>query len=120
MKSKSTAALLALLFGGLGVHRFYLGRPVSGFLYLFFCWTFLPLVLSLVEAVVYACESEDRFNREFNREHVQMKKMVAAIQTNTASNGDDTVIKLERLAKLRETGVLSEQEFEEQKKKALA
>ena len=29
-KNRITAALLALVFGGIGVHRFYLGKIVSG------------------------------------------------------------------------------------------
>lgn len=77
------------------------------------------MLLGVVEAIVYTFESEERFNGEFNREAVQMKKMVAAIESNTAHKQDDTVIKLERLAKLKDKGVITEDEFIEQKKKAL-
>ena len=34
MKSTLVAYLLLLFLGGLGIHRFYLGRPVSGIFYL--------------------------------------------------------------------------------------
>ena len=34
MKSKTTAAILAIFLGGLGIHRFYLGKTSSGFVYL--------------------------------------------------------------------------------------
>ena len=33
-KSKATAGVLALLLGGLGIHRFYLGKWGTGLLYL--------------------------------------------------------------------------------------
>lgn len=35
MKSKGTAALLCFFFGGLGAHRFYVGKVGTGILYLF-------------------------------------------------------------------------------------
>jgi hypothetical protein len=57
-KSKSVAIVLALLLGGLGLHKFYLGKPVQGILYLVFCWTFIPAVLGIIDAVVYACSSD--------------------------------------------------------------
>ena len=37
MKSKTTAVLLAFFLGGLGLHKFYLGKTFQGFLYLIFC-----------------------------------------------------------------------------------
>ena len=38
MKNKYIAAFLAFFFGYLGVHKFYLGRPMQGALYIFFFW----------------------------------------------------------------------------------
>lgn len=48
-RSRSTAVLLALLLGGIGAHKFYLGRWRQGLLYLAFFWTLIPAVLSLFE-----------------------------------------------------------------------
>ena len=50
-KNPSTAWWLAFLLGGAGAHHFYLGNSVRGALYLCFCWTGIPLVLSLIDAV---------------------------------------------------------------------
>lgn len=36
MKNKTTAALLALFLGGIGIHRFYLGKWISSIFYLLF------------------------------------------------------------------------------------
>ena len=41
-KNKVIAAILALLFGGLGLHKFYLGKILWGVIYLLFCWTGIP------------------------------------------------------------------------------
>ena len=42
--------ILALTLGGLGVHRFYAGQK-SAVLYLVFCWTFVPAILSFIDAI---------------------------------------------------------------------
>lgn len=66
MKQKSTAGILALLLGGLGVHKFYLGKTGMGILYLCFCWTLIPLMISIVEAVGYFLMSQDKFDSKYN------------------------------------------------------
>ena len=43
---------LALLLGWLGVHKFYSGKPVKGVIYLIFFWTYIPFLISLVEAIL--------------------------------------------------------------------
>jgi TM2 domain-containing membrane protein YozV len=48
-KDGTTAVLLALFLGGLGAHKFYLGQIGLGVLYLVFCWTFIPAIISLIE-----------------------------------------------------------------------
>ena len=47
VKSKTTAGVLAILLGGIGVHKFYLGKIGMGILYLLFCWTGIPAVIGL-------------------------------------------------------------------------
>ncbi len=61
LKKRSTAAVLALLFGGLGAHRFYIGDTGRGFLYLCFFWTFIPALLALIEFVLYLTTSDEEF-----------------------------------------------------------
>lgn len=64
-KSKTTALILALFLGGAGIHRFYLGRPVSGLLYLVFCWTFIPLGLAILEVLRLALMSDEDFAEKY-------------------------------------------------------
>ncbi|MCC5921731.1 MAG: TM2 domain-containing protein [Cyclobacteriaceae bacterium] len=49
---QSTAVLLALFTGFVGGHRFYLGQKKIGYLFLGFSWTLIPLLSSLIEAVI--------------------------------------------------------------------
>jgi TM2 domain-containing membrane protein YozV len=52
-KSNVAAGVLALFLGGFGLHKFYLGRPGLGLLYLLFCWTLIPSIVGFVEGLVY-------------------------------------------------------------------
>ena len=65
-KSKTTAGLLAILLGGLGAHKFYLGKTGMGILYLVFCWTYIPGIIGLVEGIIYLTKSD----ADFHRDHV--------------------------------------------------
>lgn len=65
-RDKTTAAFLALFLGGVGGHKFYLGRPVQGVLYLFFCWTFIPSLVAGIEFFLLLLMNEARFTRTYN------------------------------------------------------
>jgi len=65
MKSRTTAGMLALFLGGLGVHRFYLDKWVTGLLYLIFCWTFVPAVIALIEAIRFFAMSDASFAKSY-------------------------------------------------------
>lgn len=43
--------ILALLLGGLGIHKLYESMPFKFIFYLVFSWTFIPCVLAFCEAV---------------------------------------------------------------------
>lgn len=64
-KNRGIAILLALLFGGLGLHKFYLGRIGWGLLYLCFFWTFIPSAVAFVEAILYAAMGEEAFHAKY-------------------------------------------------------
>ncbi|WP_081801504.1 TM2 domain-containing protein [Herminiimonas sp. CN] len=61
-KSRTTAAALALLLGGFGAHKFYLGKPLHGILYAVFVLTFIPAFFGLVEGIHYITMSDDEFS----------------------------------------------------------
>lgn len=71
VKSKVVAGVLALFLGGLGAHKFYLGKTGLGILYLCFCWTYIPALVSFVEGIIYLCSSDENFSRKY---HVRVKQ----------------------------------------------
>jgi len=54
------------VFGGIGIHKFYLGQWFQGLLYLLFCWTLIPAFIAFIEAIIYLVQSEDSFDRQYN------------------------------------------------------
>ena len=66
MKSKTTAGILALIMGSVGVHRFYLGQIGLGFLYLIFFWTLIPSIIALVDGILLLTMDDDAFDAKYN------------------------------------------------------
>jgi TM2 domain-containing membrane protein YozV len=65
-RSKATAALLAICCGGLGLHKFYLGRPLLGLLYMSMFWTFVPAIAGFFEGVSLLTMSDHAFDMKHN------------------------------------------------------
>ena len=66
VKSKSTAAILALLLGGIGLHKFYTGHILLGIIYLIFCPTLIPACVAFVEGILYLCaKSDEEFTQKY-------------------------------------------------------
>jgi TM2 domain-containing membrane protein YozV len=73
-KNKVTAALLAFFLGGLGIHKFYLGKSGAGMVMLLstlFSWIllFIPLfiiaTIAFIEFIIYLTLSDEEFERRY-------------------------------------------------------
>jgi TM2 domain-containing membrane protein YozV/type II secretory pathway pseudopilin PulG len=64
--NKTALVLLTFFLGGLGVHKFYLGKYVQGVFYLLFCWTFIPGLIALVEFFIYAFTSSETLDKRYS------------------------------------------------------
>lgn len=64
-KNKVVAAILAFFLGGFGVHRFYLGQW-WGIAYLLLCWTMIPGVIALIEAIVFLVTGQQKWDDRYN------------------------------------------------------
>ncbi len=65
MKSKIAAGIFAILLGGLGVHKFYLGQIGWGLVYLLFFWTGIPAIAGLIEGILYLTSDEETFRQKY-------------------------------------------------------
>jgi TM2 domain-containing membrane protein YozV len=64
-KSRPVATLLALLLGGLGIHKFYLGKTVLGIIYLIFFWTGIPALIGWIEGITYLATSDEAWAQRY-------------------------------------------------------
>ena len=65
VKSKIVAGILALLLGGLGIHKFYLGQAGAGVLYLLFCWTGIPAIIALIDGIIILTSNDENFQVKY-------------------------------------------------------
>lgn len=64
-KKRITAALLALFLGGIGIHYFYLNKPVAGLVFLLLFWTVIPAILAFIMSLVMFTMSDDEFQQKY-------------------------------------------------------
>ena len=65
-KSKLFAALLGILFGGLGAHHFYLGSKTSGIVQIMLSLTVIGGLVGFVEGLLLLIMKRDDFNAKYN------------------------------------------------------
>ena len=65
IKSKIAAGILAMLLGGIGIHKFYLGQIGWGIVYLLFCWTGLPAIWAFIDGIIILCSETENFELKY-------------------------------------------------------
>jgi TM2 domain-containing membrane protein YozV len=116
-KNRQVAVILAFLGVALpvaGFHKFYLGQPLWGIVYLLLSWTPIPHIASAIDAVWYLTQASERFDSNFNSASLSLSAsaIVAHPMTSVAES-------IRQLDKLREDGLISEYEFEQKRRQWL-
>ena len=67
-KDRTTAGILGILLGGLGIHQFYLGSVGTGVILIVitFVTCGIGAILGLVEGIMILVMSDEDFNKRFN------------------------------------------------------
>ncbi|MBE9124918.1 MULTISPECIES: NINE protein [unclassified Coleofasciculus] len=122
-KSRKVAALLALsgvVMPITGFHKFYLGQPWWGVVYLLLSWTPIPTIASAIEGVWYLLQNSEQFDRNFNLNAISMASSgqpqppeVDPAQVGAIADA------LRQLDSLRQEGLMSEYEFEQKRRQLL-
>jgi TM2 domain-containing membrane protein YozV len=115
-KSRNIAAILA--FSGTltisGLHKFYLGQPIWGIIYVLLSWTPIPKVASAIEGVWYLTQDEETFDRYFN-----LGESVVKVPPLVGNHVESLANALRELEALRQDGLISEYEFEQKRRQML-
>jgi TM2 domain-containing membrane protein YozV len=116
-KNRQVAVILA--FAGViapvaGFHKFYLGQPIWGIVYLLLSWTPIPHIASAIEAVWYLTKDSAYFDGNFNSTDLYTAAPIihSAPMTSVAES-------IRELEKLRADGLISEYEFEQKRRQWL-
>ena len=122
-KSRKIAIIIAILstivpWPIAGVHKFYLGQPIWGVIYLLLWNTPIPSIACAIDAVWYFVQGEEGFNSQFNHvsysdPHAIYSKSLEPLPVSIVSEG------LRELDKLREEGLVSDYEFEQKRRQLL-
>lgn len=65
-RNRVIAAVLSIFLGGIGIHKFYLGKVGWGLVYFIFSWTFIPAFLGFFEGLYYLIMSDQEFQRKYS------------------------------------------------------
>ena len=67
MIDRTTAGILNILLGNIGVGHFYTGQILRGILDILFCWTYIPSLIGIIEGIIWLTYSDEEFNNKFNK-----------------------------------------------------
>jgi TM2 domain-containing membrane protein YozV len=62
---KVVAGILAILLGGLGVHKFYLGYTTAGIIQILLSCIGIGGIIGLIEGIMYLTKSDEDFIRTY-------------------------------------------------------
>ena len=60
-EKKIVAGILAILLGGLGIHKFYLGYTKEGIIQLILGFLCIGGIIGLIEGIIYLTKSDEAF-----------------------------------------------------------
>lgn len=109
MRNKVVASLFAFFLGGFGAHKFYLGETGWGIAYLLFTWTGIPWLAGFIEFFTLLIGSDEDFDRKFNGNYLPLGSV----------NVLDHAQGIEKLAELRDRGLITDEEFEVKRRQFL-
>jgi len=141
-KEKSRKVGMVLAFSGVlipiaGLHKFYLGQPLWGVVYLVLSWTPIPHVASAIEGVWYLVQDDEEFKQnypgpvpvisELNIPQVNWSRFWPKVspKANAEETGpiadqvESVADALRQLEALRQEGLITEYEFEQKRRRLL-
>jgi TM2 domain-containing membrane protein YozV len=122
-RNRKVAAALAFAGAaapiGAGLHKFYVGQPLWGILYLLLSMTPIPRVASAIEGLWYLSQDADEFDLKFNDAIGSTVKVAPSKVTVDPEQISAVAEAVRQLDQLRADGLISEYEFEQKRRQLL-
>lgn len=122
-KSRKVAIVIALLgtvlslpFPVAGLHKFYLGQPVWGVIYLLLWQTPIPRIACAIDVVLYLIQDSEQFALKFNLS-LPIGNRTTALEPSYQVGSIAQAMR--ELDQLRLDGLISEYEFEQKRRNLL-
>lgn len=122
-KNKDTTLILCIFGGAFGLHQFYVGNLGNGLLYLFtvgfFCFGWIGDIIKILLG-----SFRDNAGMPLTATRGQNNEIpeVRVVNQETVYNSirqEDNITQIERLAKLKDQGIITQEEFDTKKKELL-
>ena len=97
-----------------GLHKFYIGQPLWGGVYLLLGWTQIPRVACAIEGLWYVLHYRQLNLRGTATPETPQASVMASQQTQAVASA------LRELEKLRQEGLISEHEFEQNRRNLIS
>lgn len=117
-KKRIIAYMFAFTLGTFGAQKFYLGKYFKAFLYLIFFWTFIPLILGIIEGIQILSFTDKEFGEKYNV-NVLPSNNPFQYDVNLTSNKTNKAEEIDKLYSLFQKGAITEEEYQDLKKEAL-
>lgn len=79
MKTKWNAAVFAIIFWAIWIHKFYLWKPIQAIIYIIITLAWFPIVpfiLWIIEWIRYITLKKDDFDLEYNLEYMKKQDFI--------------------------------------------
>jgi len=110
-------ALIGSVTPLVGLHKLYLGQPLWSVIYFILSWESpMARIACAIDAVLYLAQDQNFFNSRFNPELV-------GVSENPSINPQkvtEAVEAIRELEKLRQEGLISENEFEQKRRQLIS
>lgn len=112
-KNGKTALILCVLFGGFGAHRFYVGKKLSGLVYLFTGGGFIVgMIFDLLCLIIGKFKDSQGRTVYINPQAAYDYKMSSVDQNQAKAEVDELYVLRAKVASLENAGVSTEQKIE--------
>ncbi|WP_268222976.1 tellurite resistance TerB C-terminal domain-containing protein [Sinomicrobium oceani] len=114
-RNKSVASIISFFFGVFGFQKFYLGKTSQGILSILFSWTFIPIIVGIIDFIRLEIMADTKFNDKYNKskKSAPQAQKVYSIQKMDDGQKTDKTVNQRTTMKLPTSTYYSKQQYKD-------